>query len=331
MEAHGNVGHRLYLTAGVGLEKNAVFGFASSPSVSAAYYLRRPTANSFFAETKVRFNFGKGIKEPSTYEQGSQLFALLTPALRSQFGVHPVGPERSTALDFGIAQGLWHGRARFELTYFHNRFYDLIAYLDPVALVSIGVSQEAANATGFGAYVNASSTRSKGLEAQFVADLGHGVRFQANYTALDAIVTKAFGTPMINPEFPGIPIGAFSPLEGQRPFRRAPDSGSFALIYGHRKLTGAFTGYVVGRRDDTTALSDALFGTSLLLPNRNLAPGYQKFDLSGRYALKEFVSIYASIENLFSQHYQAAFGFPAAPFSIRAGVTFTVGGENWRK
>jgi vitamin B12 transporter len=330
-EVHGNVGHRLYLTGGVGFEKNAVFGFAASPRASAAYYLRRPVANSFFAETKARFNFGKGIKEPSTLEQGNQLFALLTPALRSQFGVSPIGPERSRDLDFGLSQGLWHGRARLEATYFFNRFYDLITYLDPTSLVSIGVNPGAANASGFGAYVNASSTKSKGLETEFTTEIGHGLRFQANYTNLDAIVTKAFGAPAINPLFPGIPIGAFSPLEGQRPFHRAPNSGSLALIYGHGKFTGSLTGYMVGRRDDSTFLSDALFGNTLLLPNRDLAPAYQKFDLSGRYALRPFVSIYASIENLLSEHYQAVFGYPAAPFEVRGGVTFTIGGENWKR
>ncbi len=331
MEGHGSLGHRLYLTGGVGLENNAVFGFAASPRVSAAYYLRKPSSGSFFADTKLRFNFGKGIKEPSTYEQGNQLYALLTPGQRSQFNVSPVGPERSRTIDFGIEQGLWNDRARLELTYFHNRFYDLISFLGTTDLVSIGVPPGAATASGFGAYVNASSTRSQGAEAQFTTDIGHGLRFLANYTYLDAVVTKAFGSPAFNPSFPGIPIGAYSPLLGAEPFRRARNSGSIALIYAHRKFSGAFTGYMVGKRDDSTFLSDGLFGNTLLLPNHNLAPSYQKFDLSGRYQLKSFVAAYVGIENLFSQHYQAALGFPATPFTFRAGLAFTIGGENWRK
>jgi hypothetical protein len=88
---------------------------------------------------------------------------------------------------------------------------------------------------------------------------------------------------------------------------------------------------MVGKRDDSTFLSDALFGGTLLLPNRDLAPAYQKFDLSGRYSLNSIIQLYTSIENLFSRHYQAAFGFPGAPFTIRSGLTLTIGGENWRK
>jgi outer membrane cobalamin receptor len=66
----------------------------------------------------------------------------------------------------------------------------------------------------------------------------------------------------------------------------------------------------------------------MLLPNRNLAPAYQKFDLSGGYSLTPYLRIYTSIENLFNEHYQAVFGFPALPFEIRSGLTFTLGGRS---
>jgi vitamin B12 transporter len=330
-EVHGNVAHRLYLTAGVGFEENAVFGFAASPTVSAAYYLRRPSGTPFFSETRLRFNFANGIKEPSTFEQANQLFTLLTSEQRSEFGVAQVGPERSRVFDFGIQQGLWHGRSRLELTYFQNRFYDLLTYLSPAGLVSVGVNPGAAAASEFGAYVNASSEKFKGAQVQFVTELGHGLRAQANYTYLDGVVTQTFGAPSFNPEFPGIPIGAFSPLLGARPFHRPPHSGSFGLYYARHKFTAALTGYLVSRADDSTFLDDANYGNTLLLPNRNLDPYYQKIDLSGRYAIRPYLSVYTSMENILSEHYQPAFGFPALPFAIRSGVTITIGGEGWKK
>lgn len=330
-EAHGSIGRRLYLIGGVGFEKNAVFGFAATPRVSAAYYLRRPLDSSAFSDTKLRFNFGKGIKEPSTYQQANQLYALLTPAQRTQYGVGQIGPERSQGWDAGLSQGIWQGRVRVDASYFRNRFYDLISYLNPSSLVMIGVSPGAAAASGYGAYVNANSTRGQGVELSADSDLGHGFRVSANYTRLNAEVTKAFGSPSYNPLFPAIPIGAFSPLQGQRPFRRAPNSGSLALYYTRKKFVGSFTGYIIGKRDDSTFRTDALYGNTLLLPNHDLLAAYQKFDVSGRYSLNAVVQLYSSIENLFSQHYQAAFGFPAAPFTFRSGVTFTIGGENWRK
>jgi len=331
IEVHGNIDHRLYVTAGGGFVNNAVFGYAAVPNASVAYYLRKPTGNEFFAETKLRGNFGKGIKEPSTYEQANQLWALLTPAERTQYDVSPVGPERSQVFDAGIQQGLWHGRSRLELTYFQNRFYDLLTYLNPAALVAVGVNPGAAAASEFGAYINASAEKFRGAQVQFVTELGHGLRAQANYTYLDGVVTQTFGAPAYNPAFPTIPIGAFSPLVGARPFRRPPQSGSFALYYARHKFTAALTGYLAGRSDDSTSLDDANYGNTLLLPNRNLNPGYQKIDLSGRYAVRPWVSVYTSMENILSEHYTPAFGFPALPFTIRSGLTFTIGGDNWKK
>jgi vitamin B12 transporter len=331
IELHGDVAHRLYVTAGGGFVNNAVFGYAAVPNVSVAYYLRKPSGNEFFSETKLRGNFGKGIKEPNTYEQANQLYNLLTPPERAEYDVSQVGPERSRVFDFGVQQGLWHGRSRLELTYFQNRFYDLLTYLEPAALVSVGVNPGAAAASEFGAYINASSENFRGAQVQFVTELGHGLRAQANYTYLDGVVTQTFGAPAYNPAFPTIPIGAFEPLLGGRPFRRPPQSGSFALYYARRKFTVALTGYLAGRSDDSTSLDDANYYTTMLLPNRNLNAGYQKIDLSGRYAVRPWVSVYTSMENLLSEHYTPAFGFPALPFAIRAGLTFTIGGDNWRK
>ncbi|MGE0406830.1 MAG: hypothetical protein AB7O65_11065, partial [Candidatus Korobacteraceae bacterium] len=327
LQAHGDLGKLFYFTVGTGLENNAVFGFAASPRVSLAYYLRQPSSN-WMGETKVKFNFGKGIKEPAIFDQTFSVFALLSPALISQTGISPVGPERSRSFDFGVEQGLWGGRARLGVTFFHNNFYDMINFFSTAGLIAIGVDPAAAAEAGFAA-ANAESLRSRGLETQFMANLGRGVTVQGEYTYQDAVVTKSFGDPAFGTSFPDIPIGAFSPLKGARPFRRAPHSGSLTLSYAQRKWSAAFTGFLVSRRDDSTFLSDGFFGNTLLLPSRNLAPAYQKFDLSGRYALNSVLSLFTSVENVFSQRYEAAFGFPAAPLTFRSGLKFTIGGEAW--
>ncbi len=334
IEGHGSLGHRFFTTFGGGFEHNSFFGFAATPRVSMAYYLRRPSNTGLFGETKLKFNFGEGIKEASTTQQASALISLLTPAQIAQFNVQPIGPERSRTFDFGVDQRLFNGRAILGVTLYYNNFYNLISFLGTGDLISIGVPPDVANSTPFGgAYVNATSQRTKGAEIDYKMDLGHGLRFQGNYTYTDGVVTKAFGAPSFNPTFPDIPIGAFSPLEGARPFLIAPHSGSLALFYNHKKFNGAFTGYLVGRRDDSTFLEDGFFGNSMLLPNRNLAYAYQKFDLSAAYAFKPYLTFYTGIENLFSQHYDAAFGFPALPFTIRAGMRVTLGGERgwWKK
>ena len=333
LQTHGSIAHRLFATFGVGLEHNSFFGFAATPRVSLGYYLRKTTNAGIFGETKLKFNFGKGIKEASTLEQAGALINILTPTLIQQYNVGPIGPERSRTFDFGVEQRLFNGRSLLSLTFFDNNFYNLIAFLNPGELVSIGVPPDVANNTpSDGAYVNATSQWTKGFEVEYKHDLGHGLLFQGEYTYLDGFVTKTFGDPSYNPSFPTIAIGAFAPLQGARPFLRAPHSGSLALFYNHKKFTGALNASLVGRRDDSTFLTDPYYGNTMLLPNRNLAPAYQKVDLSIGYSLTHYAKIYTSIEDLLSQHYQPAFGYPAAPFEIRSGLAFTLGGERgWWK
>ena len=341
LQATGNLGHRLFATAGVGFEKNAVFGFAVTPRVSAAYYLRRPSVDGFFGDTKLKFNFGKGIEEPSIFDQGSSLFNLLSgipggTALIAKDHISPIGPERSRSTDFGVEQALWNRRARLGLTFFHENFLDLIEFVNASALPQLGIPAEVAQASGFGATINSDSFRSLGAEVQLEANVGHGLRLQGGYTYLDARVTRSFTgsalAPAINPAFPNIPIGVFAPLVGARPFDRAPHTGSLGLDYEHRKFGIAGMGSFVGRRDASTFLSDGFSGPSMLLPNRNLLGGYQLLDLSGRYFVTRRLTAYFSVTNLLSQHYQEKLGYPALPLSFRSGLKFTIGGEDgWWK
>ena len=340
-EATGNLSHRLFATAGVGLEHNAVFGFAATPRVSLAYYVRRPSVDGFFGETKLKFNFGTGIEEPSIFDQGSSLFALLSAipggdALINQHHISPIGAERSRSFDFGVDQALWNHRARLGVTLFYENFYNLIEFVDATALPQLGIPPDVVAASGFGATINSDSFRSLGAEIQMEASLGHGLRVEGGYTYLDAQVTQSFTgsaiAPAFNPEFPNIPIGAFAPLVGARPFNRAPHTGSVRLDYQRKKFAITETTCLVGRRDGSTFLTDGYFGNSMLLPNRNLQAAYQLLDLTARYSIRPRLTAYASLSNLLSQHYQEQIGYPALPFSFRAGLKLTVGGEGgWWK
>ena len=341
LQATGNLSHRLFATAGVGLEHNAVFGFAATPRVSLAYYVRRPSVDGFFGETKLKFNFGTGIQEPSIFDQGSSLFALLSAipggdALINQYHISVIGPERSRSFDFGVDQALWNHRARLGVTLFYENFYDLIEFVDATALPQLGVPPDVVAASGFGATINSDSFRSLGAEIQMEANLGRGLRVEGGYTYLDAKVTQSFTgsaiAPAFNPDFPNIPIGVFAPLVGARPFDRAPHTGSVRIDYQRKKFGITETTCLVGRRDGSTFLTDGYLGNTMLLPNRNLQAGYQLLDLTARYSIRPRLTAYASLSNLLSQHYQEQIGYPALPFSFRAGLKLTVGGEGgWWK
>jgi vitamin B12 transporter len=321
VEARGAVRGYLYVNGGLGFDNNEVFGSAWSPRVSVAAYLRRPSATAGLGDTKLTFNAGKGIKEPSLGHELSSLSAIVPAA--TELGIEPVGPERSRNVDVGIEQGLAGGRGRVRAAYFNNEFFDLIEFVSRSVLPQLGVPADIAAASGFGAYVNAQSNRSSGVELSAEAAVGP-LKILSSYTYVDATVTESFSSstlrPAVNPAFPGIPIGQFSPLVGARPFRRPAHSGSVVASYTYRKAQAVLAGYFVGKRDDSTFLTDEFFGFSLLLPNQDLDAAYQKFDLSGSYQIHPRVRALVTVENLFNATFAATAGFPSLPRAARIGV-----------
>jgi len=326
VEVRGALMSRHHVSAGLGVEHNAAFGEAATPRISIASYLRQPSLRPL-GDTKLVVNAGTGIKAPNVFQERSSLYALVkgTPAGAA---VTPIGPERSRSVDIGVEQGLAGGRARARVAYFRNTFTDLIEFLSRATLPRAGVPPDVAAATPFGAYVNSQSYRAQGIEASLEAAVMPSLRVSGSYTYLNAEVTEAFSaSASFNPAFPGVPIGAFSPLVGERPFRRPTHSGSLSAIYTRQRGHVAATGYFSGARDDSTFLSDQFFGNSLLLPNRGLAGGYQKVDASGSIRLHPYLETYASLENLLDQEYDAVFGFPALPLTARVGIRLTFGGD----
>jgi iron complex outermembrane receptor protein/vitamin B12 transporter len=336
MEGRGALVDRVSVTAGLGYAR--IEGYASrySPRLSVAVAVCKPAPDAFWSDTRLTFNGGRGIKATSATTVDRSLYNLLRKtaagaALAASEGIGPIGPERGRNLDIGIEQGMWRGRARARVAYFHNEFFDLVEFVSRNLLPQFGVAPDIAATVGTGAYVNSQSFKAQGAEASVDAMFG-GVRLAGSYTYLDAVVTRSLSssvTPQFNPLFPGIPIGGFTALVGQRPFRRPGHTGSVLSAYTHRRTDVALTGYFAGKSDDSTFIvgSDINFGNSLLLPNRDLNFGYQKVDVSGAYRLHPRIKWYATVENLLNQHYEPAFGFPGLPINLRTGVTIAVGGR----
>jgi vitamin B12 transporter len=341
LQISGDIRNRLYYNVGSGIENNGLFGLAGTPRASIAYYLARPSAAGWLSGTKLHASFGKGIKEPNLFQQGSSLFDILSDVpngsqLIAQFHVGQIGPENSRTYDGGLDQELWNGRARLGLTYFHNEFTNGIEFVPQSGLAELGVPAANLPAVEFGAYINSAAFRSQGLEFEAEYKINSRLFVRGGYTYTDAVVQHSFssdqeGGGVFNPafNFSNIPIGAFSPLVGARPFRVAPHSGYFGLNYTHSKFYSSLTGTLVGRRDDSDFLSDADFGPTMLLPNRDLDGAYQRLDLSGGYQVTPRLTAYANIQNLLSEHYVQTFGFPSLPFTFRSGIKINFGGESW--
>lgn len=339
LEVQGDFGNRLFYTVGSGFEDNGLFGFAATPRASLAWQATNGTASGLVSGTKLRASFGKGIKEPNLSDQTTSLYALLATLpggaqLIAQHHVAPIGPERSRSYDGGIDQLLFRGQARISLSLYHNEFTDGIEYIYQQGLIDLGVPSAIAAAAVDGATVNTKTYRAQGVEVEIEYQLQRNLTARAGYTYVDANIQRSFTSdaigPSYNPNFPATPIGIFSPLIGARPFRIAPHTGYFELGYRHSRLSANLRGTLVGRRDDSDDLEfDADGGTSLLLPNRNLDGAYQRLDLTANYQVSSYIAINTSFQNLLNEHYSAAFGYPSLPFTFRAGLKFTLGGESW--
>ena len=334
MELQGNMGHRAYFTVGSGIENNAVFGVAATPRASLGYYLVRPGGTALLSGTKLHASFSKGIKGPSVFQQNNSLAALL---VGTAYHVNPVGAETSRSYDGGVSQELLGGKARVGLTYFHNEFGNGLEYVSRSALVkNFGIAAPVAGAAGYGAYVNSLAYRAQGLEFEAEAKVTRHLFVRAGYTLLDAKVQRSFSSSALAPvyntsyNFSNVAIGAYGPLVGARPFRRARNTGYFGVNYTRSRWSAGLNGTLVGMRDDSTFLSDASYGNSLLLPNHNLDGAYQRLEATGSYRVSSRLTAFTEMQNLLSQHYSETFGYPSLPFNFRSGLKVTLGGESWR-
>ena len=171
----------------------------------------------------------------------------------------------------------------------------------------------------------------------------HRVFLRGGYTYLASLVEQSFsfdataaadGLPITNPNLPGIPIGALSPLVGSRPFQRPPDTGFFAAEYSASRFSAALKGAFSSRSDDSTfQLDNARTSTGpfnlnyLLLPNRNLDFGYAKLDFNAVLRATNNITVFTQLDNLLSQQHIGPIGYPGLPFTFRAGMKIRIGGN----
>ena len=281
---------RLTVSGGFRAEANESFGTRVVPRVGAALALR--DGRDFWGATRLRFSFGRGIKEPR---------------LDQSFGTDPcfpgnssLRPERSRTFNVGIEQVLASNQLRLSADYFDNRFRDMISFgsLPPPAGCTLGFA---------GTYFNTDLARARGVNAAAEVRPAHWLRVIGGYSYDDSRVLKS--------------PNAFDPatIEGNRLLRRPVHSGNLVLNAALRRMSWTLAGYFTGRRTD----SDFLFPPLGLTRNA----GYARFDLAGSYDLRRGITVFGRVENLFDKQYQEALGFPALGRDFRLGMKFIIGGE----
>lgn len=335
-EVNGALWDRLFASAGISSDRNTPFGTTTNPQGSLGFFPRL-SRQGWLNETRLRVSGGTALKDPNLFQEQSSLYQELVtanggPAVLTSDHIGPIRPQRSHNFDLGIDQYLFQDRVQVSVTGFDNRYYDLIEYVPNSAFPQLGVPADAAQLT-FGANVNSLSESAKGIETEARLRLLSSLQLRASYTLTDARVLKSLSSdalyPSFNPAWPTVPIGAYSPLVGARPFRVAPEAGSIEVIWERPNWALDSSVYASSRRDDSTFLSDANFSSSLLLPNHDMAPAYGVVNLSGFVHLTPSVTLHAAVDNLFNQKRPEVPGYPALGISARAGLEFTVHPLQW--
>jgi vitamin B12 transporter len=280
---------RLTLSAGVRAEDNTTFGTRVVPRAGVVLALRYGTG--FWGDTRVRFSYGQGFKEPSLEESfGSD------PCFP---GNNTLKPERSRTIDAGFDQFLASDKLRLSATYFDNRFHDIVSFAsDPVITLACKF--------GTGTFFNTDLARARGVNLSAELHPRRWLSLKGNYSFDDTRVLKA--------------PNAFASVElpGNHLLRRPVNSGSLILNTTFRAWTLSLTGYFTGVRTDSDFLG---FG---LIHN----PGYARFDIASSYAIGRGISLYARATNLFDKQYQDAIGFPALGRDVRVGMNYRFSGRN---
>ena len=339
LAVHGDFKQRFFYTLGGSLEHYSLFGFQASPRAGLNYYLLRPRSG-VFSGTRILFNFGKAIREPKLTDQDDSLYSFLekyNPSAIQTLHIGQLAAPTMRTYEGGVEQAFLSQHIVFKASYFHNEFGKEIEYvgldLVPALLPNLTPTQQQqleqilqAN-FAYELTINSEAFRAQGVETSVESGIGRNLFLRGGYTYLDAVVQRSFTNddqtllgPI--PTFDGVPVGPYAPLEGARPFRRAPHTGYLTATYTAKRFTGVFNSAFASRSDDSTYLEgeDAFGSNSLLLPNRNLDYGYAKVDLGASFQVLPWLDVFAQGENLLDNQHIAPIGYPSLPFTIRTGL-----------
>jgi iron complex outermembrane receptor protein/vitamin B12 transporter len=332
LQIQGDILQRLFYSFGGAIINNELFGITGTPRLGLTYDAFRPSAQPFHG-TVLHANLATGVQEPSLVAQLTSLYTLLQQAGLAAGKISPITSERSRTYSLGIDQNILNQKLILKANYFHNQFDHQLEFIGARGLeyyfdIPATIADQLPPAS-----LNSLTYLARGIEAELDYQALSHLFLRGGYTYLDSVVQQSFTSdtvaPAINPNLPGIPIGALSPLIGSRPFRRPPNVGFFSAQYTVEKFSAAIKGAVSSNSDDSTFQlnNDRNGGNTLLLPNRNLDFGYLKLDINGTYTANKYITIFTQLDNLLSQQHIGPIGYPGLPFTFRAGMKIRIGGN----
>jgi vitamin B12 transporter len=273
-------GGRTTATAGARLDHSSTYGDFGTYRVS----LSQVVAGAL----RVRGSVGTAFREPSFFESFDTPFSVANLALR---------PERTTSWETGVEGALARERLTMGVTYFHQRFVDLVDYrFSPSGST----------------YENIARARAAGAEVELRVVLPAAATADASYTFLDSKVLRSGFNPS--------PLATLH--EGGPLLRRPTRSGSagLSLPFAGGAALGARATYV-GTREDRRFHGAPTFETDAVALNP-----YTKIDLAGTLPFALFLptlhAVTASLrlDNAFGARYESVAGYATPGRTILAGL-----------
>jgi vitamin B12 transporter len=332
LQVQGDIKHRLFYSAGGGAEVNELIGVTGNPRLGLTYDAVRP-GHKPFRGTLLHATVATGAQEPSLTSQITSLSTLLQQTGSGTFNIAPITAERSRTYDYSVDQNIINQKLILRAGYFHNQFSHQLEFIGTNGLehyfnIPANIATQIPAAS-----LNSLAYRTQGMELEAQYQPFNHLFVRGGYTYLASLVEQSFtndnAAPATNPNLPGIPIGALSPLVGSRPFRRPPNTGFVAAQFISNRFSAAIKGAFSSRSDDSTFQlnNDINRGNTLLLPNRNLDFGYAKLDLNLLFQVTSRITLFTQLDNLLGQQNIGPIGYPGLPFTIRAGMKIRLGGD----
>jgi vitamin B12 transporter len=278
---HQAVWRRFVVTAGGRVEHNESFGNAAVPRGSIVIVAHEATGpRAGFGETRMHASAGLGIKEPTVLQSFSP-----SPFFR---GNPDLLPERSRSVEVGIEQRLAGDRVRVEVTWFDNRYRNLI-------------STRTINPATFEAqYFNIGLTQASGAELGVDVAPVTPLHLRGGYTFLDSEILDSTSpsSTVLQP--------------GKWLFRRPRHSGFVGASWSQGRVGADLTGVFIGRFVDSDFAS--------LQPPILEHPSYATWDARLSFKVAPQAAVLLSIDNLADADYMEPLGYPALRRAVRLGL-----------
>lgn len=269
-QAQLNLWDRVFATAGVRQDDYNIFGSATTYRVTAGY-LHKETG------TKIRTSYGTGFRAPT-------LNQLFFPG----FGNTDLKPEKSRSMDIGADQYLLDNRLTISVSYFWNRFRDLI------------VSQQSATACGIGPFGPNFCAQNIGLVGTRGWEVGVKYSMAKDLPGIKSLDIQAQYTNTLTRNL--------AQQIGNRAPRMPVDQWSVVLSYQpieplRINLEGRYAG---SRFED--------------INNLQKLRAFDVWNLSASYDVTKRVQTYVRAENLFNEKYEEILNFGTPVRSVFVGL-----------